>query len=59
MTDEQAMAATAALLEIAMATPLRPGRETWSGLVRQQELLHRGRAGQVSPTRGVEPDDGR
>lgn len=44
MTEAEAMAATLALLDIASATPLRPERETWSGLVRQQELLARGSA---------------
>lgn len=40
MTDEQALAASEALLEIGASLPLSPERWTTSGLVIQQALLH-------------------
>jgi hypothetical protein len=39
MTDEQALAAAEAVLELAARAPVPPERQMWSGLVRQQELL--------------------
>lgn len=40
MTDEQALAATLALLEVGASLPIPPEREMTSGLVIQQALLH-------------------
>ena len=40
LTDEQARAATDALLEIGASLPLPDARETMSGLVIQQAILH-------------------
>jgi hypothetical protein len=39
MTEEQAAAATEALLDLARSAPLNPGRETQSGLVELQSYL--------------------
>jgi hypothetical protein len=39
MTEEQAAAATEALLDLARSAPLNPGRETHSGLVELQSYL--------------------
>jgi hypothetical protein len=44
LTDEEARAATLALLELAASLPVAPEREHTSGLVVQQALLHRKRA---------------
>ena len=41
LTDAEALAASAALLSLALAVPIDPARLTGSGLVRQQALLHR------------------
>ena len=40
LTDEQARAAADALLEIGASLPLQASRETMSGLVTQQAILH-------------------
>jgi hypothetical protein len=39
----RAMVAADALIEAAMAVPLPAARRTWSGLVEQQDALHRRR----------------
>jgi hypothetical protein len=44
LTDEEARAATIALLDLGAALPVAPERERTSGLVTQQALLHRQRA---------------
>ncbi|CAN5850207.1 hypothetical protein BH23CHL8_BH23CHL8_30680 [soil metagenome] len=41
LTDEQAQAATLALLDLGATLPLASERETGSGLVVQQAILHR------------------
>jgi len=41
LTDAEALAASDALLSLALAVPIDPARLTGSGLVRQQALLHR------------------
>ena len=41
LTDQDALAASDALLSLALAVPLDPRRRTSSGLVRQQALFHR------------------
>lgn len=43
LSDEAALAATHALLDLAARLPLDPQRVTTSGLVAQQQLLHRRR----------------
>ena len=43
LTDEEARAAIAALLDLAASLPLSPEREQTSGLVTQQALFHRRR----------------
>lgn len=43
MTDEQALAASEALLAIAVSVPLSVERVRSSGLVAQQDLFHRSR----------------
>lgn len=43
MTDAQARAATAALLDMASRVPLPPDRLSYSGLVEQQAIFHRSR----------------
>ena len=43
LRDDEALAATEALLSMAAATPLPPERLLTSGLVAQQALLHRRR----------------
>jgi hypothetical protein len=43
LTDEEARAAIAALLELAASLPIAPEREDTSGLVIQQALFHRRR----------------
>lgn len=40
LTEEQALAATDALLEIGASLPLSASRESTSGLVTQQAILH-------------------
>jgi hypothetical protein len=45
LTDEQARAATDALLEIGASLPLPASRERTSGLVTQQAILHATRPG--------------
>ena len=44
LTDAEALAASDALLSLALVVPIDPARLTGSGLVHQQELFHR-RAG--------------
>jgi hypothetical protein len=41
LTDEQAIAAADALLEIGAALPLPESRRAWSGLVEMQRLFQR------------------
>lgn len=41
LTAADALAASEALLSLALAVPIDPQRLTGSGLVRQQELFHR------------------
>jgi hypothetical protein len=41
MTEAEALAASDALLSLALVVPITPSRLTGSGLVRQQELFHR------------------
>ena len=41
LTPSAALAASAALLDLAAATPLPKHRERWSGLVEFQRLIHR------------------
>lgn len=41
LTDADALAASDALLSLALMVPIDPTRLTGSGLVRQQELFHR------------------
>lgn len=43
LTDEQALAASNALILAALQVPLPEARQTWSGLVEQQALFHRRR----------------
>ena len=43
LTDEEARAATLALLDLGAALPISPEREKTSGLVIQQALFHRKR----------------
>jgi len=43
LSDREALAATHALLDVALLTPINPARLTDSGLVHQQRLLHRRR----------------
>lgn len=43
LDDEGARAATAALIEAALLVPLPAGRRERSGLIDQQDLLHRPR----------------
>ena len=43
LTDEEACAAIAALLDLGASLPIPPERERTSGLVIQQALLHRRR----------------
>jgi hypothetical protein len=43
LTDEQALAASEAVLSLAGAHPPSPARRTTSGLVEQQALFHRQR----------------
>lgn len=40
LTDDQARAATAALLDLAARVPIPPERRSSSGLVEQQAILH-------------------
>ena len=44
LTDEDARAATLALLDLGASLPIPPDREKTSGLVIQQALFHRKRA---------------
>jgi hypothetical protein len=44
LSDAAALAASDAVLGVALDVPLSPERLTGSGLVRQQQLLHRQRA---------------
>jgi hypothetical protein len=39
--DTAALRATKDLLELGLLTPLPPHRQTWSGLIDLQDLLHR------------------
>ncbi|MFV2065151.1 MAG: hypothetical protein ACC726_16800 [Chloroflexota bacterium] len=48
LTTEAAQAATLALLDMGARIPIVPERWNWSGLVEQQQLLHR-RRGDVEP----------
>ena len=41
LPDAEALAASDALLALALVVPIDPARLTGSGLVRQQELFHR------------------
>ena len=41
LTDEQALAASEALLSLVTTVTLSSGRRHWSGLVEQQALFHR------------------
>jgi len=41
LSDEQALAASEALLALVPTVPLSPSRRHWSGLVEQQSLFHR------------------
>jgi len=41
LTEEQALAASDAVLSLAGTSPPRPARRTTSGLVEQQSLFHR------------------
>jgi hypothetical protein len=41
LTDQKALAASDALLSLAVTLPINVGRLTSSGLVRQQALFHR------------------
>ena len=43
MSDQDALAASEALLAMALVIPLKPERITDSGLVQQQALFHRRR----------------
>jgi hypothetical protein len=45
LSESQALAASEALLSLVTLTTLDPARRTYSGLVDQQALLHRRRAG--------------
>lgn len=40
MTDQEALAASEALLSLAQSSYVAPWREKWSGLVEQQRVLH-------------------
>jgi hypothetical protein len=43
LEDARALSASDALIEAALGVPLPPSRRTWSGLVEQQDVLHRRR----------------
>lgn len=44
LTVTRALAASDALIDAALQVPLPPSRRTWSGLVEQQDRLHRRRS---------------